>query len=249
MPEALFDDRARAQRRARALTREPRPFLAARIVEDWRERLAVLARRPARALVTGVPPALEGELAEVADAIVFAPSFDAIAGVEEDSLDLLLVLGELEARDDLPLLLRIARTRLAPGGHLLGTVAGGQSLPALRESLHAADSDSGAFAARTHPRIEAGAFAHLLAAAGFADPICDIDRVRLRYRSFERLIGDLRDHGATNVLSARPRRGLSRRQLGKARDAFAALARDGATAEMVELIHYSAWAATENIRP
>jgi hypothetical protein len=242
MAEPLFDDATRELRRARALARDGEPFLAARIVEELCERLQPVRRTFARALVTGCPPALQPHLASVAPQTTFAESIDALAEHGEGSLDLLLVIGELDQRDELPLLLAIARTRMAPGGLLMGALPGGNNLPALRQALHAADKAGGSFAPRVHPRIEAGGFAGLLGAAGFAEPVVDIDRVRLRYRSLERLVGDLRDHGATNALRARSRKGLGRAGLEAARKAFADLATDGATEERVELLFFTGWA-------
>ncbi|GLR46991.1 hypothetical protein [Sphingomonas astaxanthinifaciens] len=242
MADLLFDDEARARRRARALARTALPFLAERIVDEWLERLAPVARRFGRALVTGCPPALEARLRGIAGEVRFAPSIDAIAAEAEASLDLLMVMGELDGRDHLPQLLAIARSRLAPGGMMLGVVPGAQTLPALRAALHAVGQESGAFAARTHPRIEPGALATLLGQAGFAEPVVDMDRVRLRYRSLQRLVDDLRDHGATNALLARPRAGLTRAGRGLAERAFAAQGEGGVTEETVELIHFVAWA-------
>jgi hypothetical protein len=248
MAEPLFDDMAREQRRWRALAREPRPFLAERIVQDLRERLLPVRRRFERALVTGCPPALHGDLADCADTVLFASTFDAIATHGEGAFDLLLVIGELDARDDLPLLLQVARSRMRAGGLAAGALPGGNSLPALRQSFHAAGAVSGSFVPRTHPRIEPGALANLLASAGFAEPVVDIDRVQLRYRSLQRLVGDLRDHGATNVLRSRARRGLDRTELAAAADAFAALGSEGVTTEQVELLFFAAWTGPANIR-
>lgn len=242
MANPLFDERLHRERRSRALAREPQPFLATRIVDEWLERLAPVQRRFAGVLVTGTPPALHGRLAALGEDVRFAPSIDALAEEGEASLDLILVMGELDTRDELPLLLRIIASRLAPGGLLAGAMPGGQSLPALRAALHAADRDGGAFAARTHPRIEPGALAGLLGDAGLADAVVDIDRVTLRYRSLERLVGDLRDHGATNVLLSRSRRGLSKAGLSAARNAFAAGGDGTATEERIDLLHYAAWA-------
>jgi hypothetical protein len=250
MAEPLFDDNARALARERALSREPRPFLAIRIVDELRERLSPVRRGFEKALVTGCPPALAPELIRTAKETIFASSLDALAEHETESIDLLLVVGELDSRDELPLLLRVARSRLSPGGLMAGAIPGGNSLPALRSALHAADASSGAgFAARVHPRIEAGAFAGLLGDAGFSEPVVDIDRVRLRYRSLGRLVADLRDHGATNVLQARPRRPLSRTALAAAEQDFAARAEDGATTEQVELLFFAAWAGPANKHP
>lgn len=242
MTERLFDDAARVQHRARALARGQRPFLAERIVDEWLERLVPISRRFGRVLVTGLPPALHARLSGIGEKVRFADSIDALADEAEASLDLILVLGELDTRDELRLLLRIIASRLAPGGLLAGALPGGQSLPALRAALHAADSQSGAFAARTHPRIEPGALAGLLGDAGLADAVVDIDRVTLRYRSLARLIGDLRDHGATNALLSRPMKGLGKAGLAAAKNAFEASSQNGATSEQVDLLHFAAWA-------
>lgn len=248
MAEPLFDDDARALRRKRALRREPAPFLAGRIVDEFRERLEPIRRRFDSGLVTGCPPALHPQLHPLACELHFAQSFDALASHDEGSLDLLLVMGELDSRDELPLLLEVARSRLSEGGLLMGVVPGGNGLPALREAIHAADRASGAFAARIHPRLEASALAGLLGSAGFAEPVVDIDRVRLRYGSLRRLVADLRDHGATNVLRARSRRGLQRQAFRAAEEAFLALGNGGRTEEVVELLFFTGWADGSNNR-
>lgn len=250
MAETLFDDAARAARRNRAIRREPRPFLAERIVDEWLERLRPVSRRFERVFVTGVPAALHDALAGLGDQVSFADSIDALAAEAEASLDLILVMGELDSRDELPLLLRVIASRLATGGLLAGAIPGGQSLPALRLALHSADREGGGtFAARSHPRIEPGALATLLGDAGLKDAVVDIDRLTVRYRSLERLIADLRDHAATNVLLARPRRGLGKAGLDAARLSFAEAGDGSATAERIDLLHFAAWAAPASKRP
>jgi SAM-dependent methyltransferase len=242
MTEPLFDEPARCQRRQRALTREPRPFLAERICDEWLERLTPVSRRFGRVLATGVPPALHAQLRRIGEDVRFAESLDALAAEEEASLDLILVMGELDTRDELPLLLRVIASRLAPAGLLAGALPGAQTLPVLRGALHAADRKGGAFAARTHPRIEPGALATLLGEAGLADVVVDIDRVALRYRTLDRLIADLRDHAATNVLLSRPRQGLGKARLAAAREAFRQASDGGVIAESVDILHYAGWA-------
>ena len=243
MAETLFDDAARALRRKRALRREPRPFMAERISSEWLERLRPVSRRFEKVVVAGVPAALQDALAGLGDEVRFVDSIDALAAEEELSLDLILIMGELDSRDELPLLLRIIASRLAAGGLLAGAIPGGQSLPALRLALLSADREGGgAFAPRSHPRIEPGALATLLGDAGLSDAVVDIDRLTLRYRSFERLIADLRDHAATNVLRARSRRPLGRAGLDAARRSFAEAGDGTATAERVDLLHFAAWA-------
>lgn len=249
MAEPLFDDRARALRRARAVRREPAPFLAARIVDELGERLQPVRLRFRSALVTGCPPALQPRLSHIAEAVTFAETFDALAEQEEESIDLLLVVGELDSRDELPLLLQIARSRMSSNGLMLGAIPGGNGLPALREALHAADRASGSFAARMHPRIEPGAFAGLLSAAGFREPVVDVDRVRLRYGSLAGLIADLRDHAATNMLRARSGRSIGRAGARVAEESFAARGSGGRTEELVELLFFAGWADADKDRP
>lgn len=248
MADTLFDDAARLVRRQRALRREARPFLAERIVDEWLERLGPVSRRFESILATGVPPALHTRLQKLGDEVRFAGSIDALAEEEEASLDLILIMGELDSRDELRLLFRIIASRLSPGGLLAGAIPGGQSLPALRQALHSADREAGgAFAARSHPRIEPGALATLLGEAGLSDAVVDIDRLTLRYRSFDRLINDLRDHAATNVLIARPRRGMGKAGLAAARLAFVEAGDGSATTERVDLLHFAAWAKAQPI--
>ena len=239
MAAPLFDISAREQHRARAVRRSPAPFLAERIVEDFRERLLPVRREFGFALVTGCPPGLHSELGGVAKRISFSTSISGLADHDEGSIDLLLVVGELDLHDELPLLLRIAHSRLSREGLLIGALPGANSLPSLRAALHAADSASGRFAPHTHPRIEPGALAALLGDAGFAEPVVDIDRVKLRYPSLLRLVGDLRDHGATNCLTARPRAGLGRAALAAAEHNFAQAQGE----ERIELLHYAGWAS------
>jgi hypothetical protein len=81
-----------------------------------------------------------------------------------------------------------------------------------------------------------------LSAAGFAAPVVDVDRVEVGYRSLDRLVGDLRGMAATNLLSERSRRPLTRRALAAARESFAAGAENKRTAETFEILHFAAWA-------
>jgi hypothetical protein len=85
-------------------------------------------------------------------------------------------------------------------------MSGADTLPELRSAMRAADQVTGEATAHVHPRIEAAALAPLLSAAGFAEPVVDIDRVRVAYASLNRLVADLRGMGTTNVLAARSRR-------------------------------------------
>ena len=155
--------------------------------------------------------------------------------------DLCLSVGALDTAEPLPAVLSALRHMLAPDALFIGALAGGNSLPALRAAMRAADEQDGGAAPHVHPRIDPPSFAALLGDAGFVMPVVDIDRVRLRYASLDALIRDLRAMAATNILSERPRRAVLRRGLAAAREAFEALGEQGKTPETIEIIHFAAW--------
>lgn len=254
MAQDLFDRNLRMLRRDRAARMGPDLFLFDRAFDDCLDRLRDISRRFGLALMLGCPspewPRRLRALAEAVEVLDPGPLFAAQAGgsqVEEDRhdfgearYDLCVAIGTLDTVNDLPLALRMIGRSLRSDAPLIGAIAGGNSLPALRASLIDAGRAEGQVVGRTHPRIEPASLAQLLAASGFTMPVVDVDRVRLRYDSFDRLIRDLRAMAATGVLAGRPP-ALTRvgaRQIG---ESFSALGRDGRTEEIVEILHFIAW--------
>jgi NADH dehydrogenase [ubiquinone] 1 alpha subcomplex assembly factor 5 len=158
----------------------------------------------------------------------------------EATYDLVIAIGTLDTVNELPLALRLIGHAMRPGGLVIGALSGGDTVPQLRHAMRAADIVSGAAAPHVHPRIEPSALAPLLSDAGFVNPVVDVDRVPVSYRSFDRLIDDLRAMAATNVLAARPRF-MSRVARAAAADAFAAAGEEGRTVETFEILHFAAW--------
>jgi len=244
----------RALRRDRAVRSGPELFLHERAFADCLDRIALLRSRFARALLIGCQdpqwPERLGELVDGVDVREPGSRSAAEAGGEtivEDywepaagAYDLVLAVGTLDTVNDLPLALRLIRHATSADALLIGAMSGGDTLPQLRAAMRAADAVAGAAAPHVHPRIEASALAPLLADAGFANPVVDIDRVPVSYRSFERLVGDLRAMGGTNVLLDRPRFiGKAGRQA--AARAFADAGDGSRTVETFEIIHFAAW--------
>ncbi len=110
--------------------------------------------------------------------------------------------------------------------------------------MRASDAVLGVAAPHVHPRIEASAVAPLLSDAGFVHPVVDVDRVPVSYRSLDRLIGDLRAMGATNILNARPQF-LGRLARAAAVRTFAEAGDGERTIELFEILHVAAWTAKE----
>jgi hypothetical protein len=250
----LFDMKLRALRRDRAVRSGPELFLHERAFADCLDRIALLRSRFARALLIGCPdPQWPERLSELVDQVeVREPGSRSAAEAGGETIvedywesaagayDLVLAVGTLDTVNDLPLALRLIRHATSDDALLIGAMSGGDTLPQLRAAMRAADAVAGAAAPHVHPRIEASALAPLLADAGFANPVVDIDRVPVSYRSFERLVGDLRAMGGTNVLLDRPRFiGKAGRQA--AARAFADAGDGSRTVETFEIIHFAAW--------
>jgi hypothetical protein len=129
---------------------------------------------------------------------------------------------------------------MRPDAPLLGAIAGGDSLPALRVAMIEADRATGATAVRIHPRINPSSLAGLLGEAGFVMPVVDVDRVTLRYRALRQLVRDLRAMAATNMLGDHaPGRGKS--WAARAEASFAAHAKDGQIEERIDILHFIGW--------
>lgn len=262
VPE-LFDMRLRALRRDRAARLGPELFLHERAFTDTIERLELVNRRFESALLVGCPdpawPARLGAVVASVTAVDPGPLFAAAAGgvciVEDEwvppahSFDLGVALGTLDGVNDLPLALESLRRSLRPDSLLIGAVIGGDTLPRLRQAIHAADRLMGASSPHVHPRLDGPTLAALLTAAGFLMPVVDVDRVQVSYRSFDHLVSDLRRMAAGNVLTGRSRRPLSRGARMAAAEAFAAAGNGARTIETFEILHFAAWTAGQPPAP
>jgi hypothetical protein len=247
-PPTLFDPHARLLRRRRAL-RLADPFLFDRAVDDLAERVDAIARPLPRLLLIG---ALSPGWAErfAAPGRTITSWEPAVHGDEltlpDGQFDAVVAAGTLAGVDRLPELLIGIRGLLLPDSPFLGALIGGDSLPALRKALIAADRLLGSSVApRAHPRIDAPTMAALLDRSGFANPVVGIDRLNLRYATLDRLVGDLRAAAETNILDARPRTypGMEWRRTVEAQ--LLSTGENGRFHERFELIHWIAWKPTE----
>ncbi len=242
-------------RRDRAARAGPELFLLERAFADCLERIELTGRRFERALLLGSPdPAWPKRLGAIASAVEVrdpGPLFASAAGgtfiVEDDwlptaeSYDLVLAVGTLDTVNGLLLALRLLFESLARDGLLIGAMSGGDTLPLLRQAMRAADQAVGGAAAHVHPRVEAAALAPLLERAGFVRAVVDVDRVRAAYSDFRRLVADLRGMAATNLLSRRNLKPVSKRGLSTALACFSDHAEDGRATEIFEILHFAAW--------
>lgn len=223
-------------------------FLLDDMVEDVIERLGFLRHRPARAALVGDRGGVLAEALGQSGAAICR--LDPAPGPGEQPLDeeapwpaagfdFIASLATLDTVNDLPGALLHARAALAPGGLFIAGLVGAGSLPRLRAALLATDADRPA--ARLHPMVDVRAGAALLQRAGFADPVADSRHLVVRYRAVDRLIADLRDQAAANVLANAPPP-LGRTSLTRLRHAFLDGAdAAGAVEERFEIVTLTGW--------
>jgi hypothetical protein len=234
-------------------------FVYERAFSDILERLAEINRDFASALLIGTPDAeWPTKLAHVATTVTrvdpgaeFARSAGGIEVREDEldfqpaSFDLCVAAGTLDTVNELADIVFRLRLLLKPDSLLIGAIAGGETLPRLRQAMRAADFVMAAATPHVHPRIKASALAGLLSAAGFAMPVVDVDRVRVTYSGLRDLVADLRGMAATNILAARSRSPLTRSALAAAETDFAASGENSRTTEVFEILHFAAWTPSE----
>lgn len=205
------------------------------MVEEVRERLAFLRFLPGRALVLGDwTGSVAGMLADTGTECKEGMAIDPETPLPEGGFDFIAVLGLLDAVNDLPGALIHLRNALTPGGLVIARFVGGQSLPALRAAMLAAEPDRPA--ARIHPLVDPRAAPSLLQRAGWKDPVVDTHVLTVRYVALARLVADLRDQAQGNALAS-PAAPLGKAAVGRAKAAFRARAdHDGKVSETFEII-------------
>ncbi|MEP7061750.1 MAG: malonyl-ACP O-methyltransferase BioC [Betaproteobacteria bacterium] len=82
-----------------------------------------------------------------------------------------------------------------------------------------------------------------LVAAGFADPVMDMENITLTYATPRALLHELKAIGATNALAGRPRGLLGKGALARVEAALERTRRDGRIAATFEVVYGHAWRA------
>lgn len=127
------------------------------------------------------------------------------------AFDLIVNVLSLHAVNDLPGALLQIRRNLKPDGLFVAAMFGGETLRELREAFASAENEvGGGVSPRIAPFADVRELGALMQRAGFANPVADNERLVVRYRDFQTLVGDLRDLGETNVLQQRSRKFLRR---------------------------------------
>jgi malonyl-CoA O-methyltransferase len=155
----------------------------------------------------------------------------------DDSVDVLFCNLCLQWVEDLPAAFAGFRRVLRPGGLLLCSTFGPDTLHELRAAFAAADD-----APHVNPFVSIAQFGDALMQAGFRDPVLDRDLQVRGYPDMPALMRELRAIGATNALSQRRRALTGRARFSAAQAAYEAERRaDGTLPATWETITAMAW--------
>ena len=141
--------------------------------------------------------------------------------------------------EDLPAVFAGFRRVLKPGGLLVCSTFGPDTLVELREAFAQADDD----AAHVSRFVQIAQFGDALMMAGFRDPVLDRDLFTLTYDDLPALMRELKAMGATNAMQQRRHSLTGRGRFAAAREAYEPLRRaDGKLPSSWEVIYAHAWA-------
>jgi len=129
---------------------------------------------------------------------------------------------------------------LRPGGLLLFTTFGPDTLGELRDAWAAADGYS-----HVSPFPDMHNVGDALVDARFADPVMDVERLIVTYKRARDLMRDLKILGAHNATSQRARGLTGRRRLLAVERAYEAHRRDGRLPASYEVVYGHAWAPVQ----
>lgn len=267
-PPQIFDRSLLERRRARIASRAvEHEFLLTRIGEDIAERLMAVRREfpvvaeigahhgvIGRALTAtaGLQRLIslentQGLLAQCSGARVTG-DIEALP-LAPGSIDLAVSALALHFTNDLPGALAQIRRALKPDGLFLGSLLGGSTLHELRAAWLAAEADvTGGASPRVAPFADVRDLGSLLQRAGFALPVVDSETLTVTYATPFALMAEIKAMGASNMLTERSRRPVTRRLIARAAEIYAerfALA-NGRIPATFEIITLTAWAPADS---
>ena len=169
-------------------------------------RVAIISHDASRIADTVKPRMSDGgtitDISMLAEDRVFLDSPD----LPPETFDCIFACPGLEWANDLPGSLSRLRHALKPDGVLLAAMLGGASLHELRASwLQAETMITGGASPRVAPFCDVRDAGGLLQRAGFALPVVDTDRLKVRYDNALALMRELKALGLSNSMAERRR--------------------------------------------
>ncbi len=128
------------------------------------------------------------------------------------------------------------RRVLKPGGLLMFSTLGPDTLKELRQSWRAVDERP-----HVHQFIDMHDVGDALLRAGFSDPVMDVENFTLAYDDARQLMRELKIIGAHNAAIDRPQGLTGKGSLKKMLSAYETLRRDGVLPATYEVVYGHAW--------
>jgi malonyl-CoA O-methyltransferase len=130
---------------------------------------------------------------------------------------------------------------LRPGGALLCTTLGPDTLLELRAALSVLDPGG----IHVHAFFDMHDIGDALIRHRIAEPVMDVEKLRVNYSSLDDLIGDLRHTGSTNIVAERRRGPYRRLTLNAIASHYPDIDDRGRFSATVEVVYGHGWATTD----
>jgi malonyl-CoA O-methyltransferase len=150
----------------------------------------------------------------------------------------------LQWMNDLPRALAEMQRVLAPAGLLMFSTFGPDTLRELREAFAGVDD-------HTHVSrfVDMHDIGDMMVAAGFADPVMDMEQITLTYADVRALMRDLKSIGARNATLQRPTGLSGRALLTRVERNYEAFRKDGRLPATFEIVYGHAWKPEPRLGP
>lgn len=162
----------------------------------------------------------------------------------DGSFDLIFSSLMLQWCDDLDAVFAEIARVLKPGGALIFSTFGPDTLLELRESWSVSDAPGN----HVNHFFDAPSLGTALMHAGLAEPVLDVDRIVTGYGDVLSLMRELKSIGAHNVTRGRARGLMGRKRLAAMTQAYETLRRDGKLPATWEVIHAICWGTAGGAR-
>jgi malonyl-CoA O-methyltransferase len=129
---------------------------------------------------------------------------------------------------------------LRPGGFVLFSTFGPDTLTELRQSWAAVDERE-----HVHNFIDMHIVGDAMIQAGLAEPVMDVENLTLTYQNVYDLMRELKGIGAHNVAHGRPRGLTGRQRLQAFEQAYEKFRHDGLVPASYEVVYGHAWAPVQ----
>jgi malonyl-CoA O-methyltransferase len=154
----------------------------------------------------------------------------------DDSFQLIFSNLMLQWSVDLEKTFQELRRVLAPGGLLMFTTFGPDTLMELRASWEKVDGFT-----HVNTFIDMHDVGDSLVNTRWAEPVMDSERITVTYRQLDRLMQDLKQIGAHNVTRGRPAGLTGRRRMQQLADAYEHFRENGVLPASYEVVYGHAW--------